>query len=41
MWIVYNREDTYDCGWEVESREEAIQQCEEDENLTYVYVSIG
>ena len=37
MWIVYNREDSSDCGWEVETEVEAIRQCEEDDSLTYVW----
>lgn len=37
MWIVYNREDSSDCGWEVETEAEAVRQCEEDDSLTYVW----
>ena len=37
MWIVYNREDSSDCGWEVGTEAEAIRQCEEDDSLTYVW----
>lgn len=37
MWIVYNREDSSDCGWEVETEAEAIRQCEEDDSLIYVW----
>ena len=33
MWIVYNREDSSDCGWEVETEAE----CEEDDDLAYVW----
>lgn len=37
MWIVYNKEDSAECGWEVETEAEAIRQCEEDNNLIYVW----
>ena len=37
MWIVYNMQDGSDCGWEVETEEEAIRQCEEDDSLNYVW----
>ncbi len=39
MWIVYNREDSSDCGWEVGTEAEAIRQCKEDDNLNYVWKS--
>lgn len=38
MWIVFNREDSWECGWQVKSEAEAIRQCKENETLTYVYV---
>ena len=38
MWIVYNKQDSWECGWKVRNRVEAIRQCERDENLTYCYV---
>ena len=41
MWIVYNKEDNYLCGWIVESEKEAIKQCKENKELTYKYVYIG
>ena len=37
MWYVYNKQDSWECGWEVETEDEAIQQCKEDEELTYCY----
>ena len=36
-WIVYNKEDTPDCGWVVENEQEAKRQCAEDENLDYCF----
>lgn len=38
MWIVYNREDSWECGWQVASEAEAKRRCREDENLTYIYI---
>ena len=38
MWYVFNRQDSWECGWTVKSQREAIKQCAEDENLTYCYV---
>ena len=38
MWIVYNIEDSWQCGWEVLSGEEAEKQCEENPGLTYKYI---
>ena len=40
MWIVYNKQDTWECGWVVYSEAEAIRQCKEDDSLTYIYVGI-
>lgn len=38
MWYVYNRQDTWQCGWEVETESEAIEFCNDDNELTYCYV---
>lgn len=38
MWFVYNRADSWMCGWSVASEAEAIAQCEADEELTYRYI---
>ena len=38
MWYVYNVQDTWMCGWTVESREEAIAQCKADSELTFCYI---
>ena len=38
MWIVYNKEDSWQCGWSVNSEQEAIAECERDKNLTYKYI---
>ena len=39
MWIVYNKEDSWECGYSVNSRAEAEAECDKDEDLTYRYVS--
>lgn len=42
MYIVYNwKEDSPDCGWSVESEEEAIRQCDENPDLNYIYRMYG
>lgn len=38
MWYVYNRQDSWQCGWVVKSEEEALKQCIENDELTYKYV---
>jgi hypothetical protein len=40
MWIVYNRQDSPDCGWVVDSEKEAQRQCKEDESLAYIWLGI-
>ena len=37
-WVVYNVEDSPECGHFVASEEEAIRECEENEYLTYCFV---
>ena len=39
MWIVYNREDSWEWGWQVDNETEAITECLLDENLTYIYIA--
>jgi hypothetical protein len=39
MWIVYNKEDSWECGYSVNSRAEAEAECDKNEDLTYRYVS--
>ena len=41
MWIVYNRQDSWECGISVKNEAEAIRRCKMDENLTYRYICIG
>ena len=38
MWYVYNRQDSWQCGWVVKSEEEALKQCIENDELTCKYV---
>lgn len=38
MWIVYQREDTYVCGFEVETEKEAVDYCKANDGYTYIYV---
>lgn len=38
MWIVYNKEDSWTCGWQVNSEKEALEQCLKNDNLTYKYI---
>lgn len=35
MWYVYNIEASWECGWSVDSEEEAIRECEADDSLNY------
>lgn len=37
MWIVYNMEDSPECGYQVENREEAERICNNDPNMTSIY----
>ncbi len=41
MWIVYNKEDSPECGWTVDSEKEAKKQCAENEDLRYVYMCMS
>lgn len=36
-WIVYNKEDSPECGWVVGSEKEAKRQCEENPSLDYCF----
>ena len=38
MWYVYDREDNWEQGWIVNSREEAERQCAENSSLSMLYV---
>lgn len=38
MWYVYNKQDSWECGWTVASEAEAKKKCAENEELTYTYV---
>ena len=39
MWYVFNKEDSWECGWSVDSEKDAIKQCDADTSLNYCYVS--
>ena len=41
MWIVYNREDSWECGFQVKSEKEAISYCKENQDYTYKYIYLG
>lgn len=38
MWIVYNRQDSWQLGYSVSSEKEAVNICESNPELTYEYV---
>ena len=38
MWIVYNREDSWECGFEVKTETDAIDYCRQYQNYTYIWV---
>ena len=38
MWIVYNREDSWEHGFEVPTETEAIEYCRNYQGFTYTYV---
>ena len=40
MWYVYNKKDSWREGWQVGSEAEAVEQCEQDSNLTYAWVNV-
>ena len=41
MWMVYNWQDTPQCGWSAENENDAIRQCTDDENLRYCYMNLS
>lgn len=38
MWYVFFKEDSWECGWSVKSREEAERFCENNPDYCFVYV---
>lgn len=40
MWIVFNKQDSPDCGFIVTSEEEAKRRCEEDDTLDYIWAGL-
>lgn len=41
MWYVYNKEDSWQCGWQVANEQEALRQCAENKNLTCMCVDMA
>lgn len=41
LWIVYNREDSWEHGFEVPTETEAIEYCRNYQEFTYTYVYLG
>ena len=39
MWIVYYKDDSWECGWSVKSRQEAERYCADNPDYRYVYVN--
>ena len=38
MWMVFNRNDSWEYGFSVATKEETTRLCEEDKDLDYCYV---
>lgn len=38
MWYVYNKEDSWMCGYPVSSRQEAEAICNENKEMDYCYI---
>lgn len=38
MWVVYNKQDSWQCGFEVPTEQEAYEYCKENAEYTYQYV---
>lgn len=41
MWMVYNREDSWESGYSVATESEAMEICNSDLSMTYCYVGIN
>lgn len=41
MWIVFNEEDSIECGWQVKNEKAAIKYCSNHPGFTYGYRYIG
>ena len=39
MWFVYYKEDSWECGWSVESEKEALQYCNENPDYRCIWVN--
>ena len=40
MWVVYNKQDSWQCGFEVPTEQEAYEYCKENAEYTYQYVNM-
>ena len=40
MWMVYNREDSWECGYSVGNETEAREICKANEEFNYCYVGM-
>lgn len=40
MWVVYNKQDSWQCGFEVPTEQEAYEYCKENTEYTYQYVNM-
>ena len=40
MWMVFNKQDSWQCGYSVASESEAQKICKEDTEMDYCYVGI-
>ena len=37
-WVVYNKQDSWEVGFEVPTEKEAIEYCNNNPEYTYIYV---
>lgn len=41
MWMVFNREDSWECGYSVTNEVEALNICKNDKTMDYCYVGMS
>ena len=41
MWMVFNHEDSWECGYSVASESEAMEICNADPSMMYMYIGIS
>lgn len=39
MWIIYYKDDSWQCGWSVESEQEALQYCKKHPDYRCIWVN--